>query len=64
MIDQVLFGTYLFGLGAIGRNISLNKKQDEEHEYIKGLREYDLSTDKLRPEHIDDKDVLVLLKLN
>lgn len=29
---------------------------------IKGLREFDLNTDKIRPEQIDDKDVIILLK--
>ena len=31
---------------------------------MKDLREYDLSTDKLKQEHIDDKDVLVLCKFD
>ena len=31
-------------------------------ERIRALKEYDLSTDKIKPEQIDDKDVVVLLK--
>lgn len=38
------------------------KLQMDLEEHIKALREYDLSTDKIKPEQIDDKDVVVLLK--
>lgn len=31
-------------------------------EKIRALREFDLSTDKIRPDQLDDKDVIVLLK--
>ena len=64
MLDSVMFGSYCLGLSAILLNLARNKKQDEYEEYIKGLREFDLSTDKLRPEHMknDSSDVLVLCK--
>jgi hypothetical protein len=58
----VIFATYCFGLGAIGVNIVRSKLQNDLEEKIKALREFDLSTDKIRPEQLDDKDVIVLLK--
>jgi hypothetical protein len=58
----VIFAIYCFGIGAIGVNIVRSKLQNDLEEKIRALREYDLSTDKIRPEQIDDKDVIVLLK--
>ena len=62
MLDQIIFATYCFGIGAIGVNMVRQKLQMDLEEHIKALREYDLSTDKIKPEQIDDKDVVVLLK--
>jgi hypothetical protein len=58
----VIFATYCFGIGAIGFNIVRSKLQNDLEEKIRALREYDLSTDKIRPDQVDDKDVIVLLK--
>jgi len=58
----VIFATYCFGIGAIGANIVRTKLQNDFEEKIRGLREFDLSTDKIRTEQLDDKDVMVLLK--
>ena len=63
-MDSIMFGTYCVGLSAIVNNMRQNKNQNEYEETMKDLREYDLSTDKLRQEHIDDKDVLVLCKFD
>ena len=62
MLDQVLFATYCLGLGAIANNLIRNKLQNDLEENIRSLREYDLSTDKLVKEHLDDKDVVLLMK--
>lgn len=64
MLDAAIFGTYCVGISAIFYNLTRIKKQNEYEEYIKGLREFDLSTDKLRPEHLQnsDQDILVLCK--
>lgn len=58
----MIFATYCFGIGAIGANIVRTKLQNDFEEKIRGLREFDLSTDKIRTEQLDDKDVMVLLK--
>ena len=58
----MIFATYCFGIGAIGANIVRTKLQNDFEEKIRGLREFDLSTDKIRTEQFDDKDVMVLLK--
>ena len=64
MLDSAIFGTYCVGISAIFYNLTRIKKQNEYEEHIKGLREFDLSTDKLRPEHLQnsDQDILVLCK--
>ena len=62
MLDQVIFATYCFGISAIGVNIVRSKLQNDLEEKIRALREFDLSTDKIRPDQLDDKDVIVLLK--
>lgn len=58
----MIFATYCFGIGAIGANIVRSKLQNDLEEKIRALREFDLSTDKIRPDQLDDKDVIVLLK--
>ena len=62
MLDQVLFATYCLGLGAIVNNLIRNKLQNDLEENIRSLREYDLNTDKLVKEQLDDKDVVLLMK--
>lgn len=65
MLEKMLFCSYLLSLSAIIRNATRFKLQDDLHEELQALREYDLSTERITSQSqlIDSgKDVIVLVK--
>jgi hypothetical protein len=51
--DNLIFATYFASMSAICINLVRAKLQDDYHEEIQKLREYDLSTDHIHPELLE-----------
>ena len=63
MMTTILFGGYLVGLGGVCYNLSRTKLQDDFHQEIQNLREYDLDHDSIQFHSAKPIKCIILAKI-